>query len=741
MVSLYQPQFHGRKLGQRRWFLDPFPLVQGSDVALPTVNLLAAYLFNEGSGTTAHDLSVNGYNGTLGSGGGTAPTWTSQGLSFNGSNSVAIPVPIASVQTAHFLILPTDTGIAAQQTICGSTSAAGLNYGLDSTLSTRSGTNLQALPSPVIGSAPSTYITAVCDYIFWGQCAVLSVVHGDPNNSGNDRVYWNGVPVNLASPPAAPLDGNSSNQLRVGNLVIGFSGSTFSGYSGLILAAVFYNTQQTASQVAQSASYLANVAGQRGIARNYVNVDTQRQLFVCGDSIAWGLMASNSWVNQLTLSQTWRRYAAGIPGIQAKQVVLCNSAFQALAFAPGSPVTVFVVDYGPNDFIVASTHGPPYSTFISISQIVAGLLLTGANIVILPMLSLSNGTFNGLNGDQFKNLLNGLTSAAIWPAAVRVVPTSNYPDLCPDGSYANATFFNADDTHPTTAGQNEIATGTQGTINGITANPTYTAIPATPTISVTGFAGAATLTATGDRNAVAFEFQSSPDGIVWSSLLPSGGRPIVNNQFIDSSANPVPIFYRVRALGTLGNSNWSTAQKSNAWFINDQFSGSSTPLSQHTPNVGGPWISNFGSANDPISGGGVLAGSQAAVGGCKATLGANTSYTVSFTANNNQGTFWPTISLAGTDSVVGTIASNVKGSANTVELFDASVLKEGISVNTTGSHVYKYVVTPASIVCSVDGVVIFTYSSPSMTGGNVYITMQPQGSNPATISNFTVSVP
>src|SRR5688572_21747676 len=68
--------------------LSPMPWPVPHTVTAAPV-LVAAYSFNEGSGTTLNDLSGNGHNGTLANG----PTWTAAGkhggaLTFDGSNDI-----------------------------------------------------------------------------------------------------------------------------------------------------------------------------------------------------------------------------------------------------------------------------------------------------------------------------------------------------------------------------------------------------------------------------------------------------------------------------------------------------------------------------------------------------------------------------------------------------------------------------------------------------------------------------
>src|SRR6185436_4208957 len=77
-----------------------------------STGLVAAYSFNEGSGTTASDLSGNNLTGTLG-----GATWTTSGrfgnaLSFNGTSARvtvpdAAPLDVTSAMTLEAWVLPT----------------------------------------------------------------------------------------------------------------------------------------------------------------------------------------------------------------------------------------------------------------------------------------------------------------------------------------------------------------------------------------------------------------------------------------------------------------------------------------------------------------------------------------------------------------------------------------------------------------------------------------------------------
>src|SRR5262249_50278350 len=80
--------------------------------APPPPSLMAAYGFNEGSGTMVNDLSGNGNNGTI-----SGATWTTSGkygtaLSFNGTNALvsinnAASLQLSSAMTLEAWVYPT----------------------------------------------------------------------------------------------------------------------------------------------------------------------------------------------------------------------------------------------------------------------------------------------------------------------------------------------------------------------------------------------------------------------------------------------------------------------------------------------------------------------------------------------------------------------------------------------------------------------------------------------------------
>jgi hypothetical protein len=98
-----------------------------------TASLVAAYSFNEGSGTTVSDSSGNGNTGTISAG----PVWSTQGkfgsaLSFTGSGNVSVPhsptINLTSSFTLSAWIKP--TALSGYQTILIKETTSGCSYWL-----------------------------------------------------------------------------------------------------------------------------------------------------------------------------------------------------------------------------------------------------------------------------------------------------------------------------------------------------------------------------------------------------------------------------------------------------------------------------------------------------------------------------------------------------------------------------------------------------------------------------------
>jgi hypothetical protein len=110
-------------------------LRRGGGITWPQYdNLAAMYLFDDGSGTQLTDSGPNGLHGTLGAAA-AAPSWVTEGLSFDGGDYVTVPGGGALDLSGNSATLVTvfnstaDTG-----TILGAYQAAGSFYGYAGTL-------------------------------------------------------------------------------------------------------------------------------------------------------------------------------------------------------------------------------------------------------------------------------------------------------------------------------------------------------------------------------------------------------------------------------------------------------------------------------------------------------------------------------------------------------------------------------------------------------------------------------
>jgi hypothetical protein len=222
----------------------PHPLVSGVPCALgtptptptptatPALGLVAAYGFNEGSGTVVNDASGNGNNGTI-----NGATWTTSGkygnaLNFNGSNALVTINNAASLQlttgmTLEAWVYPTVTGPWWGDVIYKGND----NYYLEGT----------SYPSgfPAMGgtlpNAPPLYGTAVLALNTWAHLAATY-------DGATMRLYVNGVQV--ASRAQTGTIVTSTNPLQIG-------GDSIYGqyFTGRIDDVRIYNRALSAAQI------------------------------------------------------------------------------------------------------------------------------------------------------------------------------------------------------------------------------------------------------------------------------------------------------------------------------------------------------------------------------------------------------------------------------------------------------------------------------------------------------------
>jgi len=213
---------------QRHTFLGLEPLEERS-----LLSLVAAYGFNEGSGTTLTDLSGNGNNGTI-----SGATWTTSGkyggaLSFNGTSSTVTiknspSLDLTTGMTLEAWVNPTTVSSAWRDVIYKGND----NYFLEATSANK---KLPGAGGTFGGANVATYGTSALATNTWTYLT-------ETYDGATLRLYVNGVQVSSMAQTGNIL--TSTNALQIGG------DSNYGQYfKGLIDNVRIYNTALTPSQI------------------------------------------------------------------------------------------------------------------------------------------------------------------------------------------------------------------------------------------------------------------------------------------------------------------------------------------------------------------------------------------------------------------------------------------------------------------------------------------------------------
>jgi len=491
------------------------PAGSGAATAALPAGATADYDFLEGSGSVLLDKSGNGNNGTLAAGA-LSPTWTRAGLAFSGQDGVSLPAALNGTQTFIFGIYINPVTSGNQPTnlfpvlLSGTTGGNGFNF-------------LYATTGGAAGFVPDSYSlnfyavnatpTSAPDLLsgFHVVAAVLGT-----GGSSVDHLYIDGVEV-----ASYGAQGASAGLQTTGNFYLGSSDVSpwnNSGFKGTYYRAMFYPVQLSAADVQTVSAVMHNQIAARGVAVSPAPVSLAApQLHAIGDSITAGLGVATPWPSLLTLAgqPSYKQTNWAISGITLEALNGSEPNRVALRCAPSFGPAVAMVFTGTNDF--GTIRGATGTTVMSsLAGEIRILKQAGCVVFVGTMLSRggtdANGTAFDADKDAYDALMLGQARAA---GAAGVIDFAANPLLGADGASANATYFQADQIHPTAAGQTLLAAAASNALNyyfgynetnphGVTTLP-YSMAAGDGEVNLTGVTGAGTLTlpdCTGQSGAV-----------------------------------------------------------------------------------------------------------------------------------------------------------------------------------------------------------------------------------------------
>lgn len=500
------------------------------------------------TGTTVHDLSGNGNNGTINraTDGGTN-YWTGTGLSFQGQSANTIitvgsttsnignesfcvtaymaypPAPNnPSINTIYMVGDSIDPGwIASASFVYG----AGVYQDVSNLGNGGGGLNQANIPS-------EAGLHTKC----WVQ------------GSGSDQFYTDGVLQSMQSSGGGSA-GHGSGSWTIGKQLVG------DVYMPTFYYFASWSAALTASQVQAASAAMTQTVATRGVYTSPPNTATAAAVIhTVGDSITCCAGATTTeWYP--TLLSVNSGYASvlneGQPGFPAwtfmeevrwRDTPACNTGNQP------SLITIFG---GTNDGLFGATAAKTFNALASFANIAHSY---GCQVGVATMLSRTAE-------DTFKDALNPLIRAGAASGNYFLIDTASSPNLGCDGCYSNTTYFNTDQVHPKNAGQVILAAEFSNAINayGIgaatAANPTayvntasmlsadrfVNAVPTTATtytlpdcLGVTGTNYQITNASTG-ANTITFAGLSS-EAITGSTTLAQNSVAIFQAQLISQAA-------------------------------------------------------------------------------------------------------------------------------------------------------------------------------------------------------------
>lgn len=392
------------------------------------------YTFTDQAGTTVKDSSGNSLNGTINraSDGGNN-YWTGTGLTFGAQSAqtqLAVPAANLADQTYCFAVYIPYYGNTGQNNINGVLMMTDTsNHGWSATANFVYGAGVYQ--DVVVVNSNTQAALPLQETGYHTKCLLFQ-------SGQNDRLFLDGVEISYQS------RSNINAGFQTGNWYLGLqtgAQDTITYYYYASWAAVL-----TPAQIQQASFAMTQAVSARGVPIVPPSIPTAvAALHTQGDSITCCAGASTTewYPSLLSLTATYTVLNEGMPGFPVMSFAEAARWRDTPSCNSGGSKSLVTIFGGTNDGLFGASAAV---TFAAIQADVNILTSYGCQVGVATMLSRT-----GL--DTFKDQLNPLIRTGAANGGYFLIDTASSTFLGADGAYANTTYFNTDQTHPTNAGQ------------------------------------------------------------------------------------------------------------------------------------------------------------------------------------------------------------------------------------------------------------------------------------------------
>lgn len=546
-------------------------LLAGQGSGVVTTNLLAEYMFNEGTGTTLIDSSGNGNNATFCA---SAPTWSAAnsanaGLTFNGSsNCVNLPAALNSARTFQLVESFTPPNVSTLEApICGngSNNWGALFRGYQIPQNAITGGEFFLASWAKNGNPYQQFTTQPAQ-----GTAIVTWELGATADSTQDEIWINnnlypfaatqpnGSPVSTVSYDLAPFNGN---YVLGGSAAGSCVGSVSSWWPGIMYELLVYSSYLTPAQVTQNYAAIIATNNARGIQTLPQNLggltpNANNQFVALGDSITAGTATTTVYPQYITFpssAQPWNWIDLGIPSNTAQATAAAEGINMRIAAAvyPGAGSNYEPYWEGTNDCAVNPSGGQGiFGSVVSALRAYRKHLIDVSRSQPIAIVSMISRTGAGL--DTCKNALNELLRQNWRTFADDFIDVAADPNLGADGAYASTTYF-VDAVHPTSQAQaNNVAPIFQRAVGRYFGNQSWTTAT---TYTTAAAAAVATTAGSQSSTTVTVTMSATPANCqVGNTATIAGVTPSAYNNFwqiLTRSSTQITFYALATSLGTI----------------------------------------------------------------------------------------------------------------------------------------------------------------------------------------------